>query len=776
MKYKYPAIYYFVLCLVTIVLIYFKIYFLAGVSILFLLYETIKTSKSKYFVLLWLIILCRFFLIMHEHNKNIEYYSKQNSFIGIVEETTRYDYNKCLVKINSPSLFSPSYYIEVRTNDFSIKENMIISITGNVNKYDKKRTFRGRNIYREKSNLNIIGFIDCKNIKVLNQRNGIREKILNLTYKRIEELPLNIKAFASKILVNKSIDLDSNKLFKDLGMAHLLAISGLHIGILIKGLKIILNKFISSNLIENLLIILILYFYLMLISFPISAVRAVVFYIIYVCSKIFLRKYNFINCIFATACIFICLNPMIIFDLSFQLSFSAVLGIALFYKSIYNLFNIKNSKVKSIISMTISAQIFLIPIQMLYFGYVNFLNIVANIVFVPLFIPIIFLILIIWPLYLILPNIFIYFYILLDFIYYSLYELLKVSLYINEFKISCTKPYIIQIVLYFFILIYYQLNERRILFRRLCFVFLSYVFIIFIPTTQIWVSFIDVAQGDSVFVELYNNNFFIDTGGNKLLAKNHYNKYIYNFMKTHDIVEIHNVYISHYDIDHIGNLEYLINDYNVYNIITAEKPPYKNLKEFIPLYNGKIYSMKKGIKHTFDKRANIKAVWPKDYIDGNVGNEETLVQILNINNNKILFTGDIGLSENELFSDNIDIDILKVGHHGSKHSTSNDFLNKIKCKYAIISVGKNNYGHPSDEVIERLEKKQYKILRTDIDGEISIRMDCGIKIFKISDKDHYKYYIEKIKEPYLITYMLVILALWYFIIKKDRKGDNNELF
>lgn len=135
-----------------------------------------------------------------------------------------------------------------------------------------------------------------------------------------------------------------------------------------------------------------------------------------------------------------------------------------------------------------------------------------------------------------------------------------------------------------------------------------------------------------------------------------------------------------------------------------------------------------------EKGLELEVVFPNDrnMINENKLNNNSLVFKLKYNNFSMLFTGDIEkLAENEILksNNNLESTILKVGHHGSKTSSTDNFIDAVNPKIAVIGVGKNNnFGHPSEEVLKRLKNIGTKIYRTDLCGEIIIKVDKKSKI------------------------------------------------
>lgn len=177
----------------------------------------------------------------------------------------------------------------------------------------------------------------------------------------------------------------------------------------------------------------------------------------------------------------------------------------------------------------------------------------------------------------------------------------------------------------------------------------------------------------------------------------------------------------HGDYDHMGEAINLVNNFKVENVI-FNCGTYNELeKELIKVLEYKNINNYSCIKELNIDDNKLYFLNNKDY--GNE-NDNSSVIYTELNNLKFLFMGDAGVEVEEDLIEKYnlqDIDVLKVGHHGSKTSSSKEFINEINPKYSIISVGKNNrYGHPNDSVLDNLDKS--KIYRTDIDGSIMFKI------------------------------------------------------
>lgn len=244
------------------------------------------------------------------------------------------------------------------------------------------------------------------------------------------------------------------------------------------------------------------------------------------------------------------------------------------------------------------------------------------------------------------------------------------------------------------------------------------------------INYIDVGQGDSILIQVNNKNLLIDAGPNENTDK------LISFLDKQKIQKLDYIIATHPHEDHIGGMPAVIKRYSIGNFYAPKV--ITNTKSFedmiIALKNKdmKIHEAKSEITLDLGKDVNCGIIAPSSSSYEDLNNYSAVIK-LSYKNCKFLFMGDAQkLSEQEILDNNIDIscDILKVGHHGSNSSSSEEFLDKSDPKIAVISCGKNNnYGHPHKKTLKELKKRNIQVYRTDLDGNIILLSD-GNKIFK----------------------------------------------
>jgi len=236
------------------------------------------------------------------------------------------------------------------------------------------------------------------------------------------------------------------------------------------------------------------------------------------------------------------------------------------------------------------------------------------------------------------------------------------------------------------------------------------------------VHFIDVGQGDCILVQVNDYNMLIDSGSFEA------NRKVKEYLEGLNINTIDYLIATHPHEDHIGNMSYIINNYNVLSFYSPKainnSSSFEKLIDALNINKLKANVIKANLNSiNLGENTKVEFFSPTlDYYE-NLNNYSPIMKIT-YKNTSFLFTGDAEeLLEKEVISNNYNLksDVLKVGHHGSSTSTSKDFYEKVNPSISVITVGINSYGHPTSKTLNQI--KNSKIHRTDEDGNIVIISD-----------------------------------------------------
>jgi len=631
-------------------------------------------------------------------------------------------------KIDVPILTNNSY--ELIINDYKINDKTITIYFDNIiGKYyvdndEKVKEFKdnysfGDKIYIEgeisvpnnntiPNNFNykdylyhkyIYYIIKIDKIKMISKNDNIFLNIKNSIYKRIDTIKYNDYLYA--FILGKSYYIDSEVLnnYKINGITHLFALSGLHVSMFSSIILFILKKIKLSEKLSYFIISLFLIFFAFIASFTPSIVRSVLFFILSSINNVYYLYIKPKYLLYIVFSILIFINPFYIYDTGFILSFCISFFILLFNEK-----NKINNNLLSILVISILSTLSSLPIIINMSYEINILGFINNLFFIP------YVTYIVFPLSIIVVFISKLSFIL-NFLIIIMEYISKVSSNIFNIKLIFPKMSLFLIIIYYVLLI---LIVKKINLKKIFIIYLSFLYFRCDFDKNNYVYFIDVGQGDSALIVTKNNkSILIDTGGkvgsNYSLMKSN----VIPFFKSIGIRKLDYLFITHGDYDHAGYGIDLVNNFNVKNRFT-NKGKYNSLEKKLNV---------KSFNNSYIKIDNVEIYSLNSKIYNNE-NSDSLVLLVIIDNYKLLFMGDASINTEKDIMNNYDIGdvfILKVGHHGSKTSSSEEFINSVNPKYSIISVGKNNkFGHPNKEVLDNLSNS--KIYRTDIDGSIMFKI------------------------------------------------------
>lgn len=587
----------------------------------------------------------------------------------------------------------------------SVKVGDKVTIKGEMQQLTKNTIFNQFNyqnyMFSKKIYWKMIGKIE----KIENNFNiyKIKNKIINYidTFKSSSYLH-------TFILGNTNyIDDDVLETYRNIGISHLLAISGTHITLLSTILLKILSKLNKKK--SFIIVSCFLFFYAFLTSFTPSILRAVLMFVLININKIYKLKIKSNYILIFIACILLIYNPFYIYNIGFIFSFTISYFLMVLGNEEENYF-------KKLFKTSLIASLVSIPILINNFFQINLITTLFNLIFVP------FVTFILFPLslltFIISP---------LDNIFYFLCLIMeKMSIILNNFNLFIILKYIpFYFVLFYYIIIFISVRYNK--YYLIIILLLIHSNIKYFDFNN-YLTMIDIGQGDSFLIELKNNkNILIDTGGNVFNTYNLAKNKLIPYFKSKGIKKIDYMILTHGDYDHLGEAINLINDFKVENVIFNNDSYNENENKIIKLLESKNIKYYQNLNELLIGNNKLYFLNTRLYDNEN---DNSNVLYFKINQFKFLFMGDAGVDkENDIIKkyNLTNIDVLKVGHHGSKTSSSKKFIDFINPTYSLISVGKNNrYNHPNDIVLNNLENS--KIYRTDLDGSVMFKIRNKLRI------------------------------------------------
>jgi competence protein ComEC len=558
---------------------------------------------------------------------------------------------------------------------------------------------------------------------------------------------------------NKTLDPSIKELYQKSGISHILAISGSHISLLAVILFLMLKQVGLDNRINSVIVLAVLIFYCILTGNNVSAVRAVVMIGIVLFGNILYRNADAYTSIAASALVLLMNQPLYLFDGGFQLSFSAVIGIIILTPLFCRIYFIPD-KIRSYIAATVAATMATYPIVAFHFYTVSIIGLLVNILILPF------------------ASLLVGFGLLVGIIGLVSIEAAKftcgiVYCILKLYEIICIianklpfatavvgQPNIIVIIIYYTMLLlmtyyFYARYEQRRKIKKIVSItqislFVTALIIIVKPKT-LEIVYLDVGQGDAIAIHTADNkNMLIDGGGNIRTAvaqPNTGSRVLLPYFNYKAIRYIDTVFVTHPDGDHILGIIELIGLINIKQIVVsnvcnmADNVLYLSLRDKANKYSIPLVEMGRQDKINL-KDIKMECLYPNQdmSIEQENWNLSSLVLYMKYKHNTFLFTGDIEKqAEIDMINNggNLNADVLKLAHHGSKTSSSEEFVNRTVPSYGIISSGENNaYGHPDKEVVERYKKKNTKLYNTAYEGAIIVRCNGkNITIFTMKERE-----------------------------------------
>ena len=742
-------------------------------------------NKSNFLIIIFFILLillkAYFFTSKYPEDK---YISNEKVYVEALRKKTESSvtYN---VKIGEK--FNHNFILKIYMSDgiskakweeyTNLKYGDVIKINGkiqipeimnNPGEFKYKYYLYSNNIYGEIVGNKIIGKVEYK----LN----IKEKIIKCIYMYKEYLGNTLDKYmdnkysviAKSIIYGDTLDIDEEIKtdFEKAGVSHMMAISGSNIVGLVTVVTIVFSGCKLRKNVSKFFSIMVIVIYIILTGASLSTLRAGIMCIICTLQNLEKRKSgkerSTLNNLLLTILLILIYAPFSVLNTGFILSVLATLGIILFNSYFTDakqkvLLKVKSKSVKSMLDilltnlfLTLSVQILIFPVQVNSFNLISLTSILSN-VFCGIISS---AITVLGSVYVVICWMPIVSYIISKLLSFCIIILLlfikffrHISLEINVMDLN-----LIAILIYYIsvFLIYLRLYLTKVYTKKklklkkytliqcvciivfiLCILFSS----IYFKHLDNYISFFNVGQGELSLIKSGENMVVVDIGSMKTtLAYNSINGYF----KKMNIDKIDAVILSHIHSDHINGLESFVKEYKVNKIIYAkpfgETEEYINFLRIVKEYNLESICVKSGDNFSFGDiqveilLPNNKEILSKEDKEGL--NTNSLVCKISIKDKDVIYMGDAThetekillekYSDSNIFNS---VEILKVGHHGSKTSTSKEYIEKVLPKYAVISAKEKYYGHPHKDTLEVLKENNVQIYVTEKVGYIKFNLN-----------------------------------------------------
>ncbi len=753
-------------------------------------------TKQVIFLIIISSIISNTILIFQEKRYENLYPEENITVEGIIisnQEEREYKnrYKLKVLTVNSSNkYYSTQIYIEVK-KDIQFEYGDKVFLQGEFRKGSEQRNTGGFDYQLYLKSIHIYGTLKVENYQKISSDNvnwiakSINTIKLAIT-KNIENILEKEEAQIVKGLIlgdTTTLEEELKEKFQIANISHVLAVSGMHIVYIVIGIEVIFKKLLGKRPVKY-VIIFGLVFYMSITGFTSSIVRAGIMGMMNIFAFLVYRKNDIWTSIAISLGIILIQNPYAITGVGLQLSYLGTIGIILFNKNIRqyldnikwirNNIRIKRSKriskiiekLKDMISVTLSAQLMILPIMLYHFNMIGIYFVITNILVSIMIGPIMFLsIIFIFSTFIHLQ--------ISQFIYIFLSFGIKILIQISNLanlpfsKIYVPTPSILFIFIYYIGILagnqiyviytskYLNGTERRIknlialmkyklyekkkktkkIYQRIfqeknvkAFIIRIYkVILLIVFLIEIYqfpkdleIHFLDVGQGDSSLIITPNRKtILIDGGGSTSSTFDVGKDTLIPYLLDKGYTKLDYVFISHFDQDHVGGILSLLEELKVGQIFISKQGEtsdnYEAFLEIVTQKNLNVQEVKMGDKVTIGD-VTFHILWPSEkQIEENMLNNNAMVMKLQYKSFSMLFTGDIEeVAEKKMlsvYSDNLDslkATILKVAHHGSKSSSTEEFLKTVNSKIAIIGVGENNmFGHPSNVVLERLQSFRY---------------------------------------------------------------------
>ncbi|MCR4881708.1 MAG: DNA internalization-related competence protein ComEC/Rec2 [bacterium] len=575
------------------------------------------------------------------------------------------------------------------------------------------------------------------NMRILRKIDCLRERVIEIHSNYLNKDKTQILGgivFGSEAIKPSA---EIKRIFIESGLYHLLAASGMNVAFIF-GIWFFLM--IRLKMPYRLVIVtgaFVVLFYSMMTGLPPSVTRATWMLELGLLAKLIDRKADNNVILLFVCAVLLLYNPALINNIGFLLSFVVTFGLLYCTNPILEKIKFLPPKISGWIIIPLVAQIFAIPIQMYFFQTISVYSIIANMLVIP-FMAIISFCGFISSIFALIPKIGHYLCFVLDKVNEPLLSfLLFVASWVSSFPNNIAhvaKLNYIEIILYYILvfLFIYMLKKNFKTLKTNIAALLILVYLIFSFTSKgytrdLTFTFLSVGEADSIFITTPNNKkILIDAGRSFGKDKNSATSVILPFFSTNGITSIDMMLLTHPDSDHIGGSVDILENIKVNELVTngekAKNKTYLRLQEYIKNNNQVEKIITEPEEISPDEEVSIIAFKPPD-TKKNTQNDTSIILLFKYKDFDAILMGDNEINSYELLKTNLhpsgDIELFKLGHHGSKNSVNKKMAQLISPKVSVVSVGENSYGHPNSKAMSVLRGS--RIYRTDMDNTVRIK-------------------------------------------------------
>ena len=555
--------------------------------------------------------------------------------------------------------------------------------------------------------------------------NGVRDEI----GKWIDDMyPGNADVMRALLIGDKeSISEDTYDDFRDSGIAHIIALSGLHVSCIAMMVEAVLRLFMIPKRARYLITVMLLSVYALMTGMTPSIMRAVIMYACLCLARSFGYPSDLLTRLSYAFLIQVSINPLVIGDTGFQLSYASILSIALLTEPFTDALNgLKEGgllkKCASLCMASVAIQIGTLPLMSSLFYQVPVLSIPVNLIAVPLGLASVYLGAFSALLYSIFPPLGR----MLACIPDGIWSLIRIGVgWIAElpFAVLSSRVWPFAAIFGYFICLFmvspYPVPGKR---ERRGFVLLMIAFLLIgmvLPigrSTGLRVTFLEAGYADSAVIDAKGKVYVVDCGRDNDICADYL---------TASGAKVEAVFVTHPDTDHAGGLIEILKRYEDADVYLPECWKRMDVSDALDeaLKGEDVTYLSAGDEIKLADRIYADVLWPQEDFAPKSDNDGSLVLSIRYNDERALFMGDLTDEYDHMIMS--DCGILKVSHHGSKYATTEEFLSFATPEIAVISVSGNGYGHPTEEVLARLRKVGAEVYRTDECGAVIIDVDMA---------------------------------------------------